>query len=313
MYQHTTHSTNSKNKFGQYFTPTLVAESMISLADIAPEAAILEPACGEGIFLDLLAQKGFRDLTAYEIDSQLATDYDCVKYESFVSAPIEAQYDLVIGNPPYIRWKNLEVELKEELANNTLWNQYFNSLCDYLYIFILKSIECLKENGQLIFICPEYWMNTTHSISLRNYMVEQGYFEKIFHFNETPIFEGATISTVIFKYVKSQKAAKPKVEVAKYFQAKSLTIDVLKEMNSPKTKYPNIRKFCIPPFEANQRWLLVEEKERKVIADFERACLNQALKRKDLQERYSTIGEVCKIGNGMVSGLDKIFQLGEVY
>lgn len=175
---------NNKNKFGQYFTPKVVADFMIDLADVSTDAKILEPSCGEGVFLEILQQKGYNNLTAFEIDEELATNFPFVRYESFVSANVNETFDLIIGNPPYIRWKNLEDELKQELSTNPIWNKYFNSLCDYLYIFILKSIELLNENGQLIFICPEYWMNTTHSISLRNYMVQHGYFEEIYHFTK---------------------------------------------------------------------------------------------------------------------------------
>ena len=196
---------SKKNKFGQYFTPEVVANFMLDLADIDKHSKILEPSCGEGIFLQLLENKGFNNLTAYEIDTELAQDFACVRYESFISAIINEKFDLIIGNPPYIRWKNLEESLKNELSTNIIWNKYFNSLCDYLYIFILKSIELLKENGQLIFICPEYWMSTTHSLSLRNYMVDNGYFEEIYHFNETPIFDNVTVSIVIFKFIKNQK------------------------------------------------------------------------------------------------------------
>ena len=152
---------NGKNKYGQYFTPKIVAEFMVSLANLKPTSKILEPSSGEGVFLDVLLSKGYKNISAYEIDKELCTQFDFVNYESFVSANVEDGFDLIIGNPPYIRWKNLEPELKEELSVNTLWNKYFNSLCDYLYIFILKSIEILNDKGQLIFICPEYWMNTT--------------------------------------------------------------------------------------------------------------------------------------------------------
>ena len=217
---------NTKNKYGQYFTPKTVADFMIDLADIPINANILEPSCGEGIFLDLLQKKGFNNLTAYEIDYTIAKQFSFVKYESFVTADIKEKFDLIIGNPPYIRWKNLETELKNELLKNHLWNKYFNSLCDYLYIFILKSIELLNENGQLIFICPEYWLNTTHSITLRNYMLQNGYFEKIYHFNETPIFEKVTVSIIIFKYIKS-KQTRQTIEVSKYYVNQKLTIETL--------------------------------------------------------------------------------------
>jgi adenine-specific DNA-methyltransferase len=48
---------NKKNKFGQYFTPKVVAEFMIGLADISTNSKILEPCCGEGIFLKILQKK----------------------------------------------------------------------------------------------------------------------------------------------------------------------------------------------------------------------------------------------------------------
>lgn len=305
MNKYTPKTENKKNKYGQYFTPDFVADFMVSLADIETGDAILEPCCGEGVFLEALQKRGFRNLTAYEIDKNLAKAYDFVKYESFVSAKIDCKYDLIIGNPPYIRWKNLETELKEELTNNLLWNQYFNSLCDYLYIFILKSIESLKENGQLIFICPEYWMNTTHSVSLRNYMVKNGYFERIFHFNETPIFNKATVSIVIFKYIKSKnKENHTPIRVAKFYKRTTLNVAILKEMEIAGSKNPDIQQFFVPPFEVNKRWLLIEKTEIEAIEVFEKAC-------EISNGKYATIGDVCEIGNGMVSGLDKAFQLKE--
>lgn len=304
---------SSKNKYGQYFTPKMVAEFMVSLADIKSNSKILEPSCGEGVFLDVLQENGFSNLFAFEIDKELGKKFDFVQYESFVSAKITEYYDLIIGNPPYIRRKNLEPELKEELATSRLWNKYFNNLCDYLYIFILKSIELLSENGQLIFICPEYWMNTTHSISLRNYMVENGYFESIFHFNETPIFNNATVSVIIFKYIKS-KNKEQQIDVVKYFKNRSLSNELLSLFRDKSHKSPDIKRFSVPQFIKNKRWLLTNLEEVRKIEKFEKSCstkilIQQDLFTKNIKSSYSTIGDICDIGNGMVSGLDKAFQL----
>lgn len=41
---------NRKNKFGQYFTPKVVAEFMIEMASISKDSKILEPSCGQGVF-----------------------------------------------------------------------------------------------------------------------------------------------------------------------------------------------------------------------------------------------------------------------
>jgi adenine-specific DNA-methyltransferase len=302
----------TKNKFGQYFTPEVIANFMIELADISANSSILEPSCGEGIFLKLLHDKGFDNLMAFEIDEELAQDFPNVRYESFISAKISTSFDLIIGNPPYIRWKNLEDNLKQELSSNPIWSKYFNSLCDYLYIFILKSIELLNENGQLIFICPEYWMNTTHSISLRNYMVSNGYFEEIYHFNETPIFDKVTVSIVIFKFVKSKQKSN-KIKVAKFYANQKLTIETLQKLKF-QVELKDAEYLKVTQFKTNERWLLQSDEVREELSILENNCLKKNqnsllnLFNEEKQE-FHTIGEFCDIGNGLVSGLDKAFQV----
>ena len=130
---------SEKNKYGQYFTIPLIADFMVSLIRHSKESRILEPSCGQGVFLRCLENQGYSNLLAYEIDHDLAKEFSYVRHQSFLSVSTCHKFEVVIGNPPYIRWKNLEQELKEELQNNALWKTYFNSLCDYLFIFILKS------------------------------------------------------------------------------------------------------------------------------------------------------------------------------
>lgn len=303
---------STKNKFGQYFTPKVVADFMIDLADISANSKILEPSCGEGVFLKLLQDKGFNNLTAYEIDEDLAQDFFNVRYESFVSATIDEKFDLIIGNPPYIRWKNLEEHLKQELSLNPIWNKYFNSLCDYLYIFILKSIDLLNENGQLIFICPEYWMNTTHSVTLRNYMVANGYFEEIYHFNETPIFEKVTVSIVIFKFIKG-KTENQKIKVAKFYANQKLTTETLNKLKFQQ-ELKDAEYLSVSQFKQNERWLLQTDEVRNELKILETNCVKKTqntllnLFNNSVLE-FNTIGDFFDIGNGLVSGLDKAFQV----
>lgn len=287
-----------KNKYGQYFTEEVVADFMVSLILHDKSCPVLEPSCGKGIFLKMLQKNGFNNISAYEIDTELAKDFSQVKYESFISSPLDEKFDVIIGNPPYIRWKNLEPELKEELQQNTLWNKYFNSLCDYLFIFILKSIEQLDENGELIFICSDYWMNTTYSQTLRNYMCQKGYFESIYHFKEAPLFEKVCASFVIFRYIKN-KDRKQTISLYSYNKKGKPELNELLEGTCFNQKQ-------IPQFQSNQRWLLASEKEQQQLSIFERACLRQ-------QGLYDIelhrLGDFCDIGNGMVSGLDAAFKV----
>ncbi len=295
----------NKNKYGQYFTPPAIVNLMISLADLNLSSKIIEPSCGEGVFIEHLLNKGYTNIVGYEIDDNLGKKYDIIKYESFVSAEIDEKVDLVIGNPPYIRWKNLEDELKIELKSNAIWNKYFNSLCDYLYIFILKSIEILKENGQLIFICPEYWMNTTHSQSLRDYMTRNGGFEVIYKFNETKIFDKINVSLVIFKFIKTKK---PQEFFNFYnFNDKLKIKDILQKIEE-KDLAKNL--LVIKNFNPDSRWVFAKNKELKDIEKLEKSCskFNSNLFN---DVNYYTIKDVCDVGNGLVSGLDKAFKLME--
>lgn len=305
-----------KNKFGQYFTPRDIVNFMVDLVGKPVDASVLEPSCGEGVFLDVLSERGYKNIDAFEIDESLATQYPFVKYESFISADIRPNYDLIIGNPPYIRWKNLEKELKDELCENDLWNMHFNSLCDYLYIFILRSIELLNEGGELVFICPEYWMSTTHSSTLRDYMMKNGYFEAIYHFNETPIFSGVNVSIVIFKYVKTEDRVRrnQRIRLIRYYNTKKLDqSDLYKIANDEPME--GVESITISQFQVGRRWILQDDELSRKLELFMDSCVCrvQPLALDLLDERnILTIGDVCDIGNGLVSGLDKAFQLKEL-
>ena len=290
-----------KNKYGQYFTIDTIAKFMVSLIRHPKTARVLEPSCGRGVFLQHLEDAGYSNIDAYEIDPSLNAPFDYIRYESFICSPLDP-YEVIIGNPPYIRWKNLENELKEELSHSPLWNQYFNSLCDYLFIFILKSIEQLVENGELIFICSEYWMNTTHSATLRDYMIEHGYFSEIYHFKEAPLFEDVCASFVIFRYVKSRSNIPNQIVFYRYLHD---GVPSFSELNSLEC----FSKESIPQFKIGKRWILASREQQNRLDLFESKCVKWTNDLFSKDDSLYRIGDFCDIGNGMVSGLDKAFNV----
>lgn len=311
-----TYQENKKN-LGQFFTPEHVADFMISLSSVHKKADILEPCCGKGVFLKILNNRGYKNIIGYEIDITLKCEVKSnVIFRSFIGEKFNKKFDLIIGNPPYIRWKNLEDNLKREVKENFLWKKYLNSLCDYLCIFILKSIELLKDKGELIFITPEYWINTKNSQVLRDYMIANGYFEKIYHFSETPIFENVASSIIIFKYIKTKElfTKKPKIAVAKYHSSKKLTAIMLENFLNEKSINDHVEYLRINQFSFNKRWVLVNSDIEKKLTIFENkcSCKSQNLQFPQLQQyKYYTLGDIVDIGNGMVSGLDRAFQISK--
>lgn len=287
-----------KHKYGQYFTGQAVADFMVSLITHPTDSTVMEPACGQGVFLDCLRKKGFQNLTGHEIDPTLADGDPAVKHRSFVLSPTSERCDVVIGNPPYIRWKNLEPELKEELAQSDLWRTYFNSLCDYSLLFILKSIMQLHEEGELIFICTEYWMNTTHSQSLRDYMCQHGYFSDIFLFKEAPLFEKVTASFVVFRYIRSEQRV-PHIRLHRYTGKGLPDAEALQARSC-------FKETEIPAFQTGRRWVLASQETQERLRVFERNCEGND---RSLFTSLHRLGDYCEIGNGMVSGLDAAFKI----
>ena len=97
----------------------------------------------------------------------------------------------MIGNPPYVRWKNLPPEQKNYLLSASFWKKRMSGLTDYLQPFIFKSVDHLVSGGELIFISPLFWMQTYHAEPLRRFLLENGSLEIVINFHEARIFQKA--------------------------------------------------------------------------------------------------------------------------
>ena len=83
--------------------------------------------------------------------------------ENFVTAHRHAIYDLVIGNPPYIKVnKNVR---EAETANEILFGQP-----NMYMIFMFHSLKMLKQNGQLVFIVPRSLFNGKYFYKYRQWL-----------------------------------------------------------------------------------------------------------------------------------------------
>jgi adenine-specific DNA-methyltransferase len=281
---------------GQYFTDKDMARFMLRLVfPCDKQFSFLEPSCGEGVFLRHLLDEGYSDVTGYEVDESLKADVprEIIIYRSFISENISRKFDVGIGNPPYVRWRHLPKTTKEELTKSKLWNKYCNALCDLLYFFIIKSVELLEDDGQLVFITPSYWFYTTHGLRLRNYLVEKGSFEAIYLFNEAPIFKKVSSSIAVFKYMKGK--IRNNISIAEYNSRNPVDAIILDAI-SKKQLTNDVLYYSIPAFEKNKPWVLAPHQIRKAIDIYEGKCT-------------SRIGDLCDVCNGMVTGLDKAFQI----
>jgi adenine-specific DNA-methyltransferase len=108
-------------------------------------------------------------------------------------------FDVVIGNPPYIRHEEIKV-LKPYLKNNF---ETFAGTADLFVYFVELGIKNLKSYGSFTFIIPNKWMRAGYGKALRNYIQRQN-IESILDFGDLPVFEEATTYPCILSINKSK-------------------------------------------------------------------------------------------------------------
>jgi len=270
---------------GQYFTPRNVAEFMVSLIseNIPSLAKVLEPCAGQGVFLDILASKGFRDITAYEIDSTLENKSGIrINYTDFLSTDPNDKFKVIIGNPPYVRWKNMLKEVRQNLRTHPYWRDKVNGLSDLLYSFIYLCAEKLENDGELIFITPMFWTETMHARTIRKYLSELGEIELIITFNEMRIFKEVSSTIVIFKFVK-RKTRKP-LKIIHVESKQPLTqaildkaSDLLKQLEKQEYIQESFYEAYIHSHFLNGNpWLMIPPHVKPILDRLEKTCLENA-------------------------------------
>ena len=175
---------NSSKSLAQIFTPSYIADFMVkNLINIRSNSGekeqsvenlkILEPSSGEGIFLERLIENNFKNIMAYEIDSELKEDLVIkfprvnFKFENFLSSLPKEEFDIIIGNPPYLG-QNYNTEVFQEIVKKySSLSKYFIGNMDLFYFFIHLGILKLKPKGYLSFITTNYWISKSKKTGVK--------------------------------------------------------------------------------------------------------------------------------------------------
>jgi len=103
-------------------------------------------------------------------------------------------FDVVIGNPPYVR-QELFKEIKPFLKENY---KCYNSIADLYTYFIERGIDLINRDGLFSFILPNKFLKATYGKQIRKVMKEKSNLEMLFDFDDYPVFADATTYPIIF-------------------------------------------------------------------------------------------------------------------
>lgn len=175
---------------GAYYTPEDIARFILKWGiNGSTSSDILEPSCGDGIFLECLykEQASFGSVTGVEFEEGEAKKAAAIGLERsrVVNADFhrfcldsEDRYDLIVGNPPYIRYQYYDTS-QQILADQIFKNAGLKrtKLTNAWVTFVVGCCLLLKDKGKLGFVVPSELLQVKYAQQLRKYL--SSFFNKI--------------------------------------------------------------------------------------------------------------------------------------
>jgi hypothetical protein len=118
--------------------------------------------------------------------------------KAFPEVFAEGGFDIVVGNPPYIRiqsmqeWAAGQVEYFKKKYIAASKGNY-----DIYVVFIEKALSLLNEKGRMGFILPHKFFNAQYGEPVRELISHRKHISKIVHFGDQQVFYGATTYTCL--------------------------------------------------------------------------------------------------------------------
>lgn len=174
----------SKEKLrGGFYTPEPIASFILKWAfNGNKQLNILEPSCGDGVFLEGIQRNEYEynAITAIELDEVEAEKANAIGLNktNVINTDFheycmntEQRFDLIIGNPPYIRYQYFDKEQQEYAAQ--IFGKAklkYSKLTNAWVSFVVGSSLLLKEKGKIGFVLPAEILQVSYAQPLREFL-----------------------------------------------------------------------------------------------------------------------------------------------
>jgi adenine-specific DNA-methyltransferase len=170
---------------GGYYTPPRIAAFLLQWGMsglLHPD--VLEPSCGDGVFIEQMLNLNidFASFLGVELDTEEAnkartiglrdTEIQNRDFHDFCLTT-DQRFDLVIGNPPFIRYQYYDESL-QSLAAKIFQKAHlrYSKLTNAWVTFIIGSTLLLKNRGKIAFVVPADILQVTYAKQLRSFLIK---------------------------------------------------------------------------------------------------------------------------------------------
>lgn len=169
---------------GGFYTPEPIAEFVLRWGiNGSTDFDILEPSCGDGVFLEQLQKHKlkYKSITGIELDSEEAEKSTQInlKNKQIINDDFHTycnnthkRFDLVVGNPPYIRYQFFD--RKQQIEAGDIFIRAgltYSKLTNAWVSFVVGSSLLLKDKGGRIgFVLPAEILQVSFAQQLRNFL-----------------------------------------------------------------------------------------------------------------------------------------------